>query len=80
MSWISVKDELPESENDYLVGRLPQKKTFGTIKTTEHFPLRIARFIPAEDDCEHIWVTREDFDGYNPTHWMSLPASPKDVT
>lgn len=71
--WIKCSDELPKVDGEYLV------VTYGEVKILS-FSIHSYSSIPAKSfvDSEYI-----PYHGYEPfevkvTHWMPLPAAPKD--
>lgn len=77
--WISVKDRLPEPQNDVLVyGPVVGVVTCYLAKVTYGY---YANGIPMKHDA---WIVSESEEGNyldfeSVTHWMELPEAPKEV-
>ena len=64
MKWLSVDDELPESEGLYLIVREDKKVDLGRYA----YPLKA--------DKKHGYWWSDVRYPLNPTHWMPLPDLP----
>ena len=71
--WISVKDRLPENDDNVLVIVNGKYNNVTFVN---------AMMIAAFCDDEHVWFLNEypDFVHANVTHWMPLPEPPKEAT
>lgn len=78
--WISVKDRLPEKEGRYLVltsGIFGIKIAMFTMSLKRHFDYM---FEDGEPDRPgfYDWDSEDDWIEDGVTHWMHLPALPKE--
>ncbi len=77
MEWISVKDRLPESDEEVLVYNPRDGINLGEFDSEEvrgYYEKDGSYFITNSGwDVQYEWAPHE-----NPTHWMPLPQPPKD--
>lgn len=88
MNWISVKDELPDKEGEYLVYveefNSETFNGFSYLTTITNFKKRIVKTVVEDDKIIHFLSKDMDFSineydrDIKVTHWIPLVESPKE--